>query len=138
MTFADDDSPKAEPGSAKQDQRHLKRVALMQELFAFSFFADKDQTACLSFQPDKPSLIKSLVLQLPQIDAIIQQHAPERPLTEINQVDLAILRVIVWESLHKNTPRKVLIDEGVELAKTFGSESSPRFVNGVLGKLMMN
>jgi N utilization substance protein B len=52
-------------------------------------------------------------------------------------VDLAILRLIVWEAHHKNTPKKVLIDEAVELAKEFGSDSSPRFVNGVLGQLLM-
>lgn len=126
-----------------QDHRHLKRIKLMQLLFAAAFDYDHQQGLkkndfvsnrlpfCEILQKEAEQILRSVA----EIDQQLQKHAPERPLTEINLVDLAILRLIVWESLHKKTPKKVLIDEAVELAKEFGSESSPRFVNGVLGKL---
>ena len=72
------------------------------------------------------------------IDALIQSAAPERPLSEINKVDLAILRVIMFESRHHNTPPKVLVNEGIELAKAYGSDASSKFVNGVLAKLLID
>jgi len=59
----------------------------------------------------------------------------------INIFDLAILRLGVWElavDVDKKVPEKVVIDEAVELAKTFGTESSPGFVNGVLGTILKN
>jgi N utilization substance protein B len=71
-----------------------------------------------------------------EIDAQLAAHAPERPLSEINQVDLAIMRLIVHEAQAGKTPKKVLIDEAIELAKEFGTDSSPKFVNGVLGKVL--
>ncbi len=125
------------PSKNKQDPRHQRRIKLMQHLFAHTFDGVDDQ-----FDLPKDEVytkaVTEIVAQLEEIDPVIRQHAPERPLHDINQVDLAILRLIVWESRHKKTPKKVLIDEAVELAKEFGSESSPRFVNGVLGKLLMN
>jgi len=81
--------------------------------------------------------IRQIIALLPSIDASLQEAAPERPLKDINKVDLAILRVIMFESLQKKTPKKVLINEAVELAKEFGTDSSPKFINGVLGKLLM-
>ncbi|MBI5356881.1 transcription antitermination protein NusB [Candidatus Collierbacteria bacterium] len=55
----------------------------------------------------------------------------------INKVDKAVLTVAIWElAIEKKTPPKVIIDEAVELAKEFGSESSPGFVNGVLGAIL--
>lgn len=141
------------------DRRHQKRVRLVQQLFAATF--SEQDTHLESKTSKKPSApvqpdpspsppgyrlpfdealrveIEQLLARVETIDAKLQQHAPERPLTEINQVDLAILRVIVWEAMIKKTPVKVLINEAVELAKEFGSDSSPRFINGVLGKLLM-
>jgi len=81
--------------------------------------------------------IKKIVELLPEIDAQLQVTAPERPLKDINKVDLAILRLIMFESLQEKTPKKVLINEAIELAKEYGTESSPKFINGVLGKLVM-
>jgi len=78
------------------------------------------------------------VLPLLQIlDEIIAQYAPEWPLDQIATIDRNILRIACWEfaSQNGNTPVKVAINEAVELAKFYGSESAPRFVNGVLGSL---
>jgi N utilization substance protein B len=71
-----------------------------------------------------------------QLDAFISQHAPEWPLEQVAIIDRNILRIALWEfAVSGGTPIKVAINEAVELAKTFGSDSSPRFVNGVLGSL---
>lgn len=71
-----------------------------------------------------------------QLDRVISRYAPEWPLDQIAAIDRNILRVAVWEfAVAKCTPLKVAINEAVELAKTFGSDSAPRFVNGVLGSL---
>lgn len=70
------------------------------------------------------------------LDEITAELAPEWPIDQIATVDRNILRIAVYELLFVNdTPAKVAINEAVELAKTFGSDSSARFVNGVLGSL---
>jgi N utilization substance protein B len=70
------------------------------------------------------------------LDVVIARYAPEWPLDQIAAVDRNILRIAVWEFAGSHeTPVKVAINEAVELAKAFGSDSAPRFVNGVLGSL---
>jgi N utilization substance protein B len=70
------------------------------------------------------------------LDHFIAEHAPEWPLDQIAIVDRNILRIALWEiAVHAQTPLKVAINEAVELGKAFGSDSTPRFVNGVLGSL---
>lgn len=70
------------------------------------------------------------------LDAFIAEHAPEWPLDQVAAIDRNILRIALWEIvLSEETPIKVAINEAVELAKIYGSDSSPRFVNGVLGSL---
>jgi N utilization substance protein B len=71
-----------------------------------------------------------------QLDDYIAQHAPEWPLDQVAIIDRNIIRVALWEfAISGSTPVKVAINEAIELAKMFGSESTPRFVNGVLGSL---
>ena len=71
-----------------------------------------------------------------QLDQFIAEHAPEWPLDQVAIIDRNILRIASWEfAVSGDTPIKVAINEAVELAKTYGSDSSPRFVNGVLGSL---
>ncbi len=71
-----------------------------------------------------------------QLDEVIARYAPEWPLDQIAPIDRNLLRMAAWEfAVQKDTPVKVAINEAVELAKTFGSDSAPRFVNGVLGSL---
>ena len=70
------------------------------------------------------------------LDQIIAVYAPEWPLDQIAAIDRNILRMALWEfAVSHDTPIKVAINEAVELAKQYGSDSAPRFVNGVLGAL---
>jgi len=70
------------------------------------------------------------------LDRFIAEHAPEWPLEQVATVDRNILRIALWEfAVYAKTPIKVAINEAVELAKVYGSDSTPRFVNGVLGSL---
>lgn len=70
------------------------------------------------------------------LDQLISKYAPEWPLDQIAAIDRNILRMALWEfAVYHETPLKVAINEAVELAKQFGSDSAPRFVNGVLGAL---
>jgi N utilization substance protein B len=71
-----------------------------------------------------------------KLDTMIAEYAPEWPFDQIAAIDRNILRIATWEfAISKQTPVKVAINEAVELAKLFGSDSAPRFVNGVLGSL---
>jgi N utilization substance protein B len=109
-----------------KDPRHKKREKIIKELFSFSFQTQKKQNL-------NPALIK----KLPQIDKLIAKCAPEWPVAKLNKVDLAILRLAIFELLQKKTPKKVVIDEAVELAKQYGASSSSKFVNGVLGTVLL-
>lgn len=71
-----------------------------------------------------------------ELDQLIAKYAPEWPLDQIAAIDRNILRMALWEfAVFNETPMKVAINEAVELAKQYGSDSAPRFVNGVLGSL---
>lgn len=73
------------------------------------------------------------------IDKLIGQYAPEWPLDQVAAIDRNILRIAIWEiAVDQQTPLKVAINEAVELAELFGSDSTPRFVNGVLGSLALH
>jgi N utilization substance protein B len=82
-------------------------------------------------------IIFGVIPLLDTLDRIIAQYAPEWPLDQIAAIDRNVLRLACWEfaSPAGETPIKVAINEAVELAKLFGSDSAPRFVNGVLGSL---
>lgn len=72
-----------------------------------------------------------------QLDQIIAKHAPEWPVDQLAIVDRNILRIALYElQSNPDVPIKVAINEAVELAKTFGSDTAPRFVNGVLGTFL--
>jgi transcription antitermination protein NusB len=106
------------------DSRHQDRVAKVQALFANSYHTPTDKK------------IEAIIPHLEVIDETIQKVAPEWPLSQINRVDLAILRQGVYELLfEKKTPPKVIINEAVEIGKTYGAESTPSFINGVLGSI---
>jgi len=81
-------------------------------------------------------LAEGVVANLDGVDKIIAQHATEWPIDQITLVDRNVLRIGIYELLFlKEVPPKVAINEAVELAKTFGGESSGKFLNGVLGTL---
>ena len=72
-----------------------------------------------------------------KLDEIIAHYAPEWPLDQVASIDRNIIRIALWEfAVKKCTPIKVAINEAVELGKIYGSDSTPRFVNGVLGSLV--
>jgi len=74
-----------------------------------------------------------------KLDETIAKHAPEWPMDQVAAVDRNVLRIALWEiAVNRQTPVKVAINEAVELAKLYGSDSSPRFINGVLGSLVDN
>lgn len=71
-----------------------------------------------------------------ELDELIAKYAPDWPLDQIAAIDRNILRMSLWEfAIQGETPIKVAINEAVELAKHYGSDSAPRFINGVLGSL---
>jgi N utilization substance protein B len=74
-----------------------------------------------------------------ELDEIIAKHAPEWPLDQVATIDRNIMRIALWEiAVSNQTPLKVAINEAVELGKIYGSDSTPRFVNGVLGSLALH
>lgn len=81
-------------------------------------------------------LVYGVLKHRASLDQLIQQHAPEWPVDQMAIIDRNILRMAIYElAATQQTPLKVAINEAVELAKTYGGESTPRFVNGVLGTL---
>ncbi|MGB6839137.1 MAG: transcription antitermination factor NusB [Microgenomates group bacterium] len=108
-----------------KDPRHIKRIKAIKALFAESFTS----------QEKTLPLVKKILSQKKKIDKKIRDAAPMWPVDKLNKIDLAILRLAVYELDNIKTPPKVVIDEAVELAKEFGSENSPSFVNGVLGTI---
>jgi N utilization substance protein B len=110
------------------DPRHKKREKIIQKLYELSFHKP-EQT---------PEIIKPIIDNIDQIDQIIEEFAPEWPVEKLNKVDLAILRLAVHELENELAPPKVIIDEAVEIAKEYGSDNSPKFINGVLGSYLKN
>jgi transcription antitermination protein NusB len=111
-----------------KDPRHQNRRDTVKALFAESF----------THQSDLPEIAKHIMTDTQTLDKRIEMAAPSWPIEKINKIDLAILRLAVYELGVGQTPPKVIIDEAVELAKEFGSESSPGFVNGVMATLYTN
>lgn len=105
------------------DPRHQRRRDAVKRLFAESFLK----------QTERNDLVKKILGKRQEVDEEIKEAAPAWPIEKLNRVDLAILRLAIYELKYEKTPPKVVIDEAVELAKEFGSENSPSFVNGVLG-----
>lgn len=111
-----------------QDPRHLRRIRIVEQLFAQSF------QSSATTDSEAQAILDSCTSTL---DTIIADAAPEWPLPKIAKIDLAILRLAVYELvIEKQVPPKVIIDEAVELAKAYGNENSPKFVNGVLGTIL--
>jgi len=100
------------------DPRHLKRIKLFKNLYSDSFTGKEFD---------------------PKIDKIITRNAPDWPINKLNKVDLAILRLALQElTKSKTTPPKVIIDEAIEIAKTYGTAKTSKFINGVLGNIVKN
>lgn len=131
--------------------RHLQRSVAMQALFEWDFQGKHDEKIeeiidrnVKEFAPGieefdfVQALVRGTLSNRPTIDALIEKCAPEWPLEQVTIIDRNILRLGIYELIHGNyseVPPKVAINESIELAKTFGGESSARFVNGVLGTI---
>lgn len=110
------------------DPRHAKRQKAVEDLFKVDFHKQR-----------VGNYAKTIILQKEFIDRQIEKSAPDFPIEKINKVDLAILRLAIYELLiEKSQPQRVIIDEAIELAKEYGGEKSPSFINGALGKLIKN
>lgn len=126
--------------------RHKARIAALQALYeSDSVGHDPEKgVARLAEEAALPPEVASFALELVKgvmqnkgkLDATLQKFAPAFPVAQISIIDRNILRLAIFEILLDNkVPVKVAINEAVELAKTFGSDSSPKFVNGVLGSV---
>ena len=131
--------------------RHLSRSIAMQCLYEWDFNG-KDNSKVeeiiskniKEFGPGMDetdflhSLVENIIKNVDKIDPLIEKCAPEWPLDQVTIVDRNILRLGIYELLfgsYEEVPPKVAINESIELAKSFGGESSGRFVNGVLGTI---
>ncbi|MBU6323460.1 MAG: transcription antitermination factor NusB [Patescibacteria group bacterium] len=129
--------------------RHLARSVVLQSLFEWDTTRASDEEAAAILTrnieefggddadaPFMENLLRGVLAKRTDLDLIITKAAPEWPLEKIAPVDRNILRIGLYELLFADraqVPAKVAINEAIELAKTFGGESSGRFVNGVLG-----
>ena len=94
----------------------------------------------VTLESDLVEFVRQIVIgvwpMVETLDRFIAEHAPDWPLDQVAIVDRNILRISLWEfAVFGKTPIKVAINEAVELSKVYGSDSTPRFVNGVLGSL---
>ena len=135
------------PEVKPKDPRRKARMAALQSLFAedvkgdhaeasLEWLAGEDllQATTVNFAL---SLVRGVADSRSDLDNVIQRYAPAWPVAQLSLVDRNILRIALFELLNTpKVPRKTAVNEAVELAKVFGSESSARFINGVLGSVM--
>ncbi len=130
-------------------QRHLSRSIVLQTLFEWDFNNKNSEEAMEIFFRDveefapgvgdtsfMENLIKGVLEKQKDLNLIIEKAAPDWPIDKISVIDRNILRIGLYELLfadRSEVPPKVAINESIELAKTFGGETSSKFVNGVLG-----
>jgi len=120
----------------------------MQSLYEWEFRSDSDLNEIMErniaeFKKDVDEtyvhkVVEGAVKHLEEINKLIAEAAPEWPLDQVAKVDKNVLRVALFEMLYdteEDVPPRVSINEAIEIGKTFGSESSPKFVNGVLGAI---
>jgi N utilization substance protein B len=109
------------------DPRHKRRQKIVEDLFKVDFHKQRIG-----------KVAKNILAHKDSIDKAIQKAAPQFKIDKINKIDLAILRLAVFELLiEKKQPPKVIIDEAIELAKEYGGETSPSFINGALAALKL-
>ena len=131
--------------------RHLGRIVALQTLYEFEFRKEVrddtvDQADILTRNLEKyessvddidfvKNLVSGVLNRVAELDDLLRPLAPEWPLEQIARIDRAVLRIGLYELMfsEESVPPKVVINEAVELAKTFGSDNSGKFVNGVLG-----
>lgn len=129
--------------------RHLARTIALQTLYQWDFNGrdkkDIENSVARNLNNFAPqfddkgfieNLVTGVIKNQEKIDNLIIKYAPEWPLDQITMVDRNVLRIGIQEMKYDDDiPEKVAINEAIELAKTFGGESSGKFVNGVLGTI---
>lgn len=138
-----------EGGKRMASLRHRVRITALQSLFELDATDHEPDRVIAHYLAEEPlaaegeRFLRRLVFGVwehyPYLDRIIEEAAPNWPVSQMPGVDKAILRIALYEILiddAEKTPVKVVIDEAVELAKNFGSDNSSRFVNGVLGTVV--
>lgn len=130
--------------------RHLGRIVALQSLYEYEFrHSDEvpvDVDAVIARNLDRykddigdtqfvTELVNGVIEHLTKLDDTLQPLAPDWPLAQVARIDRNILRIGLYELLYKqkDVPSRVAINEAVELAKSFGSDNSSKFINGVLG-----
>ena len=129
--------------------RHLLRSIAMQSLYEADFRSSHDSPRIFdrhldNIDDDKENsdfameLVQKTQENISTIDETIEKFAPEWPIEQVAVLDRNILRMAVSELFYFDTPPKVIINEAIEIAKAYGSETSSKFVNGVLGSVYRN
>jgi len=124
--------------------RRKARIAALQALYEIDCTKHEVETVLTHLKSEETlpkealsfseELVKGVLQNKSQLDALIRRLAPTFPVEQMSIIDRNILRLAIFEILFNDkTPFKVAINEAIELAKTFGSESSARLINGVLG-----
>jgi N utilization substance protein B len=126
--------------------RHYARIVAMQAMYESDFKSGHNAKEILERQLEKiksednqenfefaKDLVEKAVGARDDIDKTIEEIAPEWPIEQVAVIDRNIIRLAICELLNFETPPKVVINEAIELGKTFGSETSSKFINGVLG-----
>ncbi len=133
--------------------RHLGRIIVLQSLYEIIFrqacsdvsidqdeIIERNKSRYKSSSKDDDfieELINGVLKEADELDKRLQVLAPEWPLEQIARIDHLVLRIGAYELInHKDVPPKVVINEAVELAKSYGGDNSSKFVNGVLGSLL--
>jgi N utilization substance protein B len=126
--------------------RRKARIAALQTLYEIDCTEHKAEDAVTRSTTEQSlsqeaisfteKLVQGVLKNKSKIDEIIGRFAPSFPVAQMSVIDRNILRVAIFEILMDNTPVKVAINEAIELAKIFGSDSSPRLINGVLGSIV--
>ncbi|MFA6423316.1 MAG: transcription antitermination factor NusB [Patescibacteria group bacterium] len=127
--------------------RHLSRIIVMQTIYEWDFRADSEDIeeikqrniSSYNEEVDLEFIKKTtdgIIKEVEAVDNEISKSAPEWPIEQIAPIDKAILRLAVYElKFLSDVPPKVVINEAVELSKSFGGENSSKFINGVLGTI---
>ena len=129
--------------------RHKARIITLQALYEVDSVGREPEEALTHLLseneiPDESvtmvrELVKGVVEKKSEIDKVISRFAPAWPIDQVSVIDRNILRLAIFEILFDNrVPIKVAVSEAVYLASTFGSETSIKFVNGVLGSVSAN
>lgn len=132
----------------KRERRRVRRLAIeiLYEIDCVSHPAHEVLERRLEFNPnlseDSVEFLRTMVIQTiaskDLLDQIIANYAPEWPVDELAILDRNILRIATWEMIFSRaTATKIAINEAVELAKRYGSDNAPRFINGVLGAIAL-